>query len=157
MSRYLLAVSLMVAFALSATAAVKSKPFRVRFDWRAKAAVGRHTSLLATFDDKERLVADRARGDAAGGSYRVKLGAPGKWGRALELTEKGSIAHFRAGPSVNSRHGTIDLWVRSKPGTNLWRDGREHWLLCAEGASLSDGLVRHAAAQGAEVTTAAEG
>ncbi|MGC9319533.1 MAG: hypothetical protein ACP5KN_15995 [Armatimonadota bacterium] len=112
---------------LPAAAQLSPELFTVGHDWTQPAAVTRHTSLLATFDGRE-LAAEHARGMALGDTYHGRLIDDGRWGGALELTERASVAHFRGDANINPRQGTIELWVRSAPGTNIWGDGEEHWL-----------------------------
>ncbi|MBT3382028.1 MAG: hypothetical protein HN742_26125 [Lentisphaerae bacterium] len=118
--------------------AAQAEPFRVPYDWRTRAEADRHTSLLATLDSEESSDADFGWGDETGVLYRGAPGVGGKWGKAVQLTKTASVAHFRAGPNVNSRHGSIELWVRSALGTDIWGDGKEHWFLAAEGHSPTD-------------------
>ena len=98
------------------------------------------TTFLATFDKGNvdadfSIVNGRADHDARRISY-----VPGKQGKAVLLAGIGPYGRIRGNskkvPVVNllytalqnvpSRRATIEFWVKSQPGRNIWADGRDH-------------------------------
>ena len=95
-----------------------------------------HTLLLANFDRDNTNDADYALfdpvADAGVGSKKV----PGKFGKAVALA--GGLRHY--GPyrfstgniiynghaNVNMSRGTLEFWIRSAKGANLWTDQGRH-------------------------------
>jgi len=99
------------------------------------------TTFLASFDQGT-ADADYARVNRLAGcdSRRLKIGVPGRFGQAVELPAIGPhgevSGNVKEVPAVNllyearqncpARRATVEFWVKSQTGTNIWADGRDH-------------------------------
>lgn len=99
----------------------------------------RHTLLLVSFDDERSNDADYARYDpiASGGFQSKKV--KGKFGRAVAISgtmhaygprryAMGRLI-YNALVNVNMARGTIEFWIKSAMGKNIWNDGLERELV----------------------------
>ena len=113
-------------------AAVAQEPVTRLPDWFAEpVGRGRHTTFLARFDTPGRCDADYARGLglANGRGYEA---APGKYGGGgIEIDASGAQVNYAARGNMRAARGTVRFWVRSMPGTDIWKDGKEHWFFSA--------------------------
>ena len=55
--------------------------------------------------------------------------APGRSGKGALIDGPTAYARYVALRNVPVNEGTVSLWVRSKPGVNIWHDGRDHFIL----------------------------
>ncbi|MGM0492704.1 MAG: LamG-like jellyroll fold domain-containing protein [Armatimonadota bacterium] len=122
----------LILVTLPAAAQLDARSFEIRWDWQQPTEVGRHTTLLATFDDGQ-VRAEHARDMAEGATYRGEASEAGRRGGAFDLIREASVAHFRGNANLNARQATVELWVRSAPETNIWADAEEHWIFNAVG------------------------
>ena len=96
-------------------------------DWFAEPVQrNRHTTFLARFDTPGRCDADYARGLglANGRGYEAAAGRYG--GGGIEIDVSGAQVNYAARGNMRAARGTVRLWVRSKPGGDIWKDGKEH-------------------------------
>ena len=54
---------------------------------------------------------------------------PGRSGKGLLVDGPNAYARYAGLRNVPVEKGAVSLWVRSKPGTNIWSDGRDHYVL----------------------------
>ena len=66
---------------------------------------------------------------AAGRNYDASV--PGKHGGGIEIDVPGAQLNLRAHGNLHPQAGTVQFWIRSKPGQNIWKDGGEHCLFSA--------------------------
>ena len=55
--------------------------------------------------------------------------APGRTGKGLLVDGPNAYARYVGLRNVPVEKGTVSLWIRSKPGTSIWTDGRDHFIL----------------------------
>jgi hypothetical protein len=89
----------------------------------------RHTLLLATFDSATSGNADYARFDAVNTGRKTRFGGPGRMGGAVQFADLQSSIVYRGTSNYCAEHGTAEMWLRSSDQTNVWNDGKVHWLL----------------------------
>ena len=97
----------------------------------APVARDRHTTLLARFDAPGSIQPDYERDGtgAAGRNYDVSV--PGRFGGGIEIDIPGAQMNLRGHGNMRPDRGTVQFWVRSIPGQNIWRDGLRHCLFSA--------------------------
>ena len=54
---------------------------------------------------------------------------PGRSGKGLLFDKPDAYARYAGLRNVPVEKGSVSLWVRSKPGTNIWNDSRDHYVL----------------------------
>jgi len=54
---------------------------------------------------------------------------PGRSGKGVLFDSPNAYTRHVALQNVPSEKGTVSLWIRSKPGTNIWRDGFDRYIL----------------------------
>ena len=122
----------------SGTAAVAQEPVTRLPDWFAEPVQrNRHTRFLVRFDTPGRCDADYARGMALanGRGYEAAAGRYG--GGGVEIDVSGAQVNYAARGNMRAARGTVRLWVRSKPGTDIWKDGKEHWFFSAAAVPMN--------------------
>ena len=55
--------------------------------------------------------------------------AKGRSGKGILFDKPDAYARYVGLRNVPVKRGTVSLWVRSKPGTNIWKDGKDHCVL----------------------------
>ena len=89
----------------------------------------RHTTLLARFDGRSDADYERDGRGVAGRGYDTTVA--GKHGGGIEIDIPGAQINFVARGNMRAARGTVQFWLKSKPGRNIWSDGKEHWLFSA--------------------------
>ena len=91
----------------------------------------RHTTLLARFDDAVSVQPEYERDGTGAAGRNYDASVPGKHGGGIELDVPGAQLNLRAHGNLRPEAGTVQFWIRSKPGQNIWQDGKEHCLFSA--------------------------
>jgi len=109
-------------------AAKATSPFRIGVPQKPLPR-DRHILLLATFDSTSSGNADYARFDAVDTGRKTTSGVAGRFGGAVRFAELQSSIVYRGTSNYCAEHGTAEMWLRSADRTNVWNDGKVHWLL----------------------------
>ena len=91
----------------------------------------RHTTLLARFDDRQSVQPDYERDGTGAAGRNYDASVPGRHGGGIEIDVPGAQLNFRSHGNLHPQAGTVQFWIRSKPGENIWKDGNEHCLFSA--------------------------
>ncbi len=91
----------------------------------------RHTTLLARFDDAQSVQPDYERDGTGAAGRNYDASVPGRHGGGIEIDVAGAQLNFRSHGNLHPQGGTVQFWIRSKPGENIWQDGEEHCLFSA--------------------------
>ena len=91
----------------------------------------RHTTLLARFDDAESVQPEYERDGTGAAGRNYDASVAGKHGGGIEIDVAGAQLNFRSHGTLHPQGGTVQFWIRSKPGENIWKDGEEHCLFSA--------------------------
>ena len=91
----------------------------------------RHSTLVARFDQPGPVQAEYARTAKGASGKNFKTPVSGKFGSGVELDEVEAQINFMGKGNLRPNKGTIQFWLRSKPGKNIWNDGRDHWFVSA--------------------------
>ena len=91
----------------------------------------RHTTLLARFDDAVSVQPEYERDGTGAAGRNYDASVPGKHGGGIEIDVPGAQLNLRAHGNLHPQAGTVQFWIRSKPGQNIWKDGGEHCLFSA--------------------------
>ncbi len=91
----------------------------------------RHTTLLARFDDVASVQPDYERDGTGAAGRNYDASVPGRHGGGIEIDVPGAQLNFRSHGNLHPQTGTVQFWIRSKPGENIWQDGNEHCLFSA--------------------------
>ncbi len=97
----------------------------------AAAERDRHTTLLARFDDTASVQPDYERDGTGAAGRNYDASVAGKHGGGIEFDVAGAQLNFRSHGTLRPEGGTVQFWIRSKPGENIWKDGEEHCLFSA--------------------------
>ncbi len=107
-----------------------AEPFELDGDWwRAPAEVGRHTTLVCSFDSPEHSDADFAREFAGAGGFGMDATVEGAHGLCAQVAETGGHLNFRGGSNFQHLHGTLRMLVRG----DAWMDETPRWFFDARG------------------------
>ena len=91
----------------------------------------RHTTLLARFDAPDSIQPDYERDGTGAAGRNYDASVSGRYGGGIEIDVPGAQINLRAHGNMRPDRGTVQFWVRSKPGRNIWRDGRRHCFFSA--------------------------
>ncbi len=91
----------------------------------------RHTTLLARFDDAASVQPEYERDGTGAAGRNYDASVAGKHGGGIEIDVPGAQLNFRSHGTLRPEGGTVQFWIRSKPGENIWKDGEEHCLFSA--------------------------
>ncbi len=95
----------------------------------------RHTTLLARFDDAASVQPEYERDGTGAAGRNYDASVAGKHGGGIEIDVPGAQLNFRSHGTLRPEEGTVQFWIRSKPGENIWKDGEEHCLFSAAAES----------------------
>lgn len=104
----------------------------------------RHTTFLARFDSDDSNDAEYARTRPEANGKGAESDVEGKYGKGVEIAAVGSQVNFYGQGNCRGDRGTVQFWFRSKPGTDIWSDGREHWLFAARATGGDMGVLKDA-------------
>ena len=91
----------------------------------------RWTTLICHFDKPDSFDADFAglKPRAGGFFEEARAGRPGKFGNAVFIEPEWGLLAYYGRANVNIPMGSADFWIKSAVGRNIWKDGRNHYLL----------------------------
>jgi hypothetical protein len=87
-----------------------------------------HTTLLAGYDRSDSADADWARANPGAAGIRIQPGVPGIRGQAVACYGYGAHLSYNGAGNAGREQGTVTFWAKSRPGVNIWKDGRDHYL-----------------------------
>ncbi len=120
---------------IAGTAVLAAAPHRLPAWASAPVERDRHTTLLARFDDAQSVQPEYERDGTGAAGRNYDASVPGKHGGGIEFDVPGAQLNFRSHGNLRPQAGTVQFWIRSKPGENIWRDGEEHCLFSAAAES----------------------
>ena len=130
------------ALALSAgDDAAGASSFTVPPAFLEKARHDRHTIFLATFDKADSNDADFAAGSPLAGGFGCDPKANGKFGKGVAIYGISNHLNYRGYGNLNRDKGSVQFWVKSKPGTNIWNDGKDHYFFATHYLDRAMGLM----------------
>ena len=113
-----------------AAISASAEPFTLEGDWwQAPAEVGRHTTLVCSFDSAENSDADFAREFAGAGGFGMDATVEGAHGLCTQVAETGGHLQFRGASNFQPLHGTLRMLVRG----DAWADETPRWFFDARG------------------------
>jgi len=86
------------------------------------------TTLLARFDGGGSADADWARANPGAAGIRAVFDVAGIRGKGVACYGYGAHVNYNAHGNANREQGTVTFWAKSRPGANIWQDGKDHYL-----------------------------
>ena len=138
--------TILLAYALLASGpaadAKGASAFTVPQAFLRKAKRDRHTIFLATFDKADSNDADFAVGRPLAGGFGCDPKVDGKFGKGVAIYGMSNHLNYRGYGNLNRDKGTVQFWVKSKPGTNIWNDGKDHYFFATHYLDRAMGLMK---------------